>query len=264
MNDEKNIYQSFDSGNELTVWTVVRLLLDRFYWLVLSGIVFAVGTYLVLTFFATPTYESWASFYVYNSSDSASHSGTINNNDLQAAESLATTYSKILSSNSVLDAVLQELGDQAISRKELSKMVNVSVVTDTQLLEVVITSTDPQFACEVANAFVTVAPTKIVRITKAGGVEIVDHPEVATEKSSPRTVFDTAVGLLVGVIVAAVIVIVRTLSDTTIYLPEDVEKLNGITVLGQIPEIEAPEGKYNYWKMEEGGVIRHDEEKNLQ
>ena len=70
--------------------------------------------------------------------------------------------------------------------------------------------------------------------------------------------------MLAARIVAAVIVIVRTLSDTTIYLPEDVEKLNGITVLGQIPEIEAPEGKYNYWKMEEGGVIRHDEEKNLQ
>ena len=35
---------------------------------------------------------------------------TINNSDLQAAESLATTYSKILASNSVLDAVLKVTG----------------------------------------------------------------------------------------------------------------------------------------------------------
>ena len=36
-----------------------------------------------------------------------------------------------------------------------------------QLLQVVITSTDPAFACRVAGAFAKVAPTEIVRITKA-------------------------------------------------------------------------------------------------
>ena len=58
---------------------------------------------------------------------------------------------------------------RGMTRKELSKMVDVSVVSDTQLLEVVITSTDAEFACRIAQAFVNVAPTEIVRITKAGG-----------------------------------------------------------------------------------------------
>ena len=48
-------------------------------------------------------------------------------------------------------------------------MVNVSVVSDTQLLEVVVTSTNSELACKIANSFAKVAPTEIVRITKAGG-----------------------------------------------------------------------------------------------
>lgn len=186
---------------------------------------------------------------------------TINNGDLQAAESLATTYSKILASNSILDAVLQELGpDVSLSRKSLSGMVSVSVITDTQLLEVVITSTDPAFACKVAGAFAKVAPTEIVRITKAGGVEIVDQPEIPTDKASPRTVFDTAIGVIIGVMVAAVIVILRTLADTTIYLPEDIENMVGITVLGQIPDINSADDNYAYWTVTEEGAAKNEKE----
>lgn len=246
-------------GNEISLWNIVRLLLGKIHWLVLSGIAFGLGIYLILALFVTPTYESHVSFYVYNSADSASHSGTINNNDLQAAESLATTYSKILESNSVLDAVLNDLGNgSGLTRKELSEMINVAVISDTQLLEVVITSTDAEFACKVAESFAMVAPTEIVRITKAGGVEVVDRPEVAMEKSSPRTIFDTAVGLVVGVIIVSIILILRMLSDTTIYLPEDIDSLVGVTVLGQIPEINVSGNQYKHWTLMEGGTVRYD------
>ena len=258
MNDNQMTMKAAE-GNEVAILTIIKLLLSKFYWLLISGIAFAAAVCLVVTFFITPKYKSRVSFYVYNSADGASHSGTINNSDLQAAENLATTYSKILGSNSVLDAVLKDLGeDCGIDRKELTKMTDVAVVADTQLLEVVITSPDANFACKVANSFAKVAPIEIVRITKVGGVEIVDNPEVAAEKSSPRTVFDTAVGFMVGAIIAAVVIIIKMLSDTTIYLPEDIDNLVGATILGQIPEISVPEGKYSYWTLVEGGVIRYE------
>ena len=167
MNENKNPYVPAD-GTELSLWSIVQLLLKKFYWLLLAGIVAAAGVYAVLTLLVTPTYESKVSFYVYNSANNTQQTGTINNSDLQAAESLATTYSKILESNSVLEDLHAAEG---LSRKELSRMIEVSVVSNTQLLEVVVISTDAQFACRIADAFGTVAPTEIVRITKAGGVE---------------------------------------------------------------------------------------------
>lgn len=252
-----NENQGAVSGNTITLGDIVRLLLSKIYWLVFAGGAVGIAVYLGITLFVAPVYESHVSFYVYNRSDAASQAGTINNTDLQAAESLAETYSKILESNSVLDAVLQDLAENGeLSRKELTRMISTSVISNTQLLEVVVSSTDAEFACEIANAFARVAPTEITRITKAGGVEVVDQPEVASEKSSPRTVFDTVVGAAVGIIICAAILIARTVSDTTIYLPEDIDKLDGVTVLGQIPEIKAPEGKYKHWKIKEKGGER--------
>ena len=138
MNESKKPYASV-GGTELSLWDITKILLAKIHWLLLAGVVVAAGVYAVVTIFVTPTYESRVSFYVYNSADNSSQ-GTINNSDLQAAESLATTYSKILASNSVLDSVLSDLrAETSLSRKELSRMVNVSVVSDTQLLEVVAT-----------------------------------------------------------------------------------------------------------------------------
>ena len=151
MNGNKNTYVPA-GGAELSLWDIVQLLLKKFYWLLLAGVLAAAGVYAVVTLLVTPTYESKVSFYVYNSANNTQQTGTINNSDLQAAESLATTYSKILESNSVLDAVLEDLNvDGRLSRKELSKMIEVSVVSNTQLLEVVVTSTDAQFACRIAG-----------------------------------------------------------------------------------------------------------------
>ncbi len=264
MNENKNTYAPA-GGTALSLWDIARLLLKKFYWLLLAGILAAAGVYAVVTLLITPTYESKVSFYVYNSANNTQQTGTINNSDLQAAESLATTYSKILESNSVLDAVLEDLNvDGRLSRKELSKMIEVSVVTNPQQLEDVVTSTDAQFACRIADSFGKVAPTEIVRITKAGGVEVVDHPEVAAEQSSPRTVFDSALGFVVGTIFASLMLVMRMLSDTTIYLPEDIEKLTGMTVLGQIPDINVTDKNYAYWELTEGGTARNETEENKQ
>lgn len=246
---------------EVSLWSIVGLLLRKIHWLIAAGLAFGIGVYLVLSLLVTPTFESRVTFYVYNNSGGASQSGSIDKSDLQAAESLATTYSKILESNSVLNAVLSDL-NSTLTRKELAQIVDVAVVTNTQLLEVVITSTDANFACKVAESFASVAPAEIVRITNAGGVEVVDHPEVATEQASPRTAFDTAIAVVVGVIIAAVIIILKTLSDTTIYLPEDIEKLVGVAVIGQIPEIEGTEKNYKYWELANGGTISYETKDN--
>ncbi len=258
MNEVQNP-QVNSGGEEISLWDIVNILLRRCYWLLLAGMVFGAAVYFAVSFLVTPTYESKVSFYVYNSSNNVTQSGTINNSDLQAAESLATTYSKILESNSVLDAVLEDMGsDTALSRKDLSEMIDVSVISNTQLLEVVVSTSSPDFSCAIAEAFANVAPTQIVRITKAGGVEVVDQPEVATEKSSPRTVFDCILGFLIGVFIAAVILITRMLSDTTIYLPEDVDRMTGVTVLGQIPNINVKDVERSEWTLTEGRANHND------
>ena len=156
MNDD-NRPRGAAGSSEIAFGDILKLLLSRCHWVLLAGVVAAALVYTAITVLVTPTYESRVSFYVYNSANNDAHD-TINNSDLQAAESLAATYSKILESNSVLDSVLADMrGETALSRKELNRMVQVSVVSDTQLLEVVVTSADPKLACRIADAFAKVA-----------------------------------------------------------------------------------------------------------
>ena len=259
MNKIRNLQETDGYYEETTLWDVAGLLLRKIHWLILAGLLMGAIVYFAVSFLIAPKYESSVSFYVFNNT-SSSQSGTVNNGDLQAAESLANTYSNILASNSVLDAVLNDLGSNVdLTRKELSEMTDASVVSGTQLLEMVVTSTDPQLSCKIASSFAKVAPNEMIRITKAGGVEVVDRPEIATEKSSPRTVFDSAIGFVVGMLIAAVVIVTRSMSDTTIYLPEDIEKAIGATVLGQIPDISAAGDDTACWNLTEGGTVLYGE-----
>ena len=261
MNELNNRRTRFNESS-VNVLTLINQLLSKFYIILLAGAICATAVYLVVAFLVTPIYESRVSFYVYDTSSTVPQPGTINSSDLQAAESLATTYSKILSSNSVLDAVVDNVntgaGKRTLERKDLAEMIEVSVIEDTQLIEVVVSSTDADFACRIANSFAKVAPVQIVRITKAGGVEVVDRPEVADEQTSPRKVFDTAIGFIIGAILACLILATRAMSDTKIYLPEDVEEIPGLILLGQIPEILQKDTGSATWKLEEGGEILYE------
>ena len=46
--------------------------------------------------------------------------------------------------------------------------------------------------------------------------------------------------------------------DVLTYLPEDIEKLVGVAVIGQIPEIEGTEKNYKYWELANGGTISYE------
>lgn len=246
------------SDKEISIAKIFGLILKNLHWVLISGISAALIVLVIVTIFITPKYESTATFYVYNSSDGSSSNGSINNNDLQAAESLASTYSKIFKSNTVLDSVLKDINNtQNLTRKDLTKMVTISLISNTQLLEITVTSPDPKFACEVTRSFIKIAPDEIVRITKAGGVEVVDPPEIADEKTSPRVGFDVAIGFVIGLFLSVIVILLKELSDTTIYLPEDLDGLDGAIVLGQIPSISGT-GNYNYWTLKKGGIIRYE------
>lgn len=246
-----------EGDSEIDLLAVAKVLLRKFYWLLLAGIVAGAAVYLIVTLLVTPTYESSVSFYVYNNSKNNSQIETINNSDLEAAENLATTYSEILTSSSVLDVVSENVKDN-ISRKELGNMVEASVVSNTQLINVVVTTTDPKLSYRIANSFANVVPTEMVRITKAGGVEVVNRPEVATEKASPSVMKDTAIGFLAGVVLAAVILVLRMSSDTTIYLSDDIERLTEVPVLGQVPDINVADENQESWTLTKGGTVSYD------
>ena len=102
--NNKPLIPKLDQQIELS--ELLRMLLSKWLWIVLAGVVAFCAVFACTKLLVTPKYESYITLYVYNNSEISAASGAINSSDLQAAETLAGTYSVILRSNVVLDAVL--------------------------------------------------------------------------------------------------------------------------------------------------------------
>lgn len=255
-----------EEEKEIDIASVFRVILSKWYWILSCALVLAVALYCVANFGIAPKYQSAVSLYVVNTNNNQQPSQSINTGDLQASKSLAQTYTVILKSNTVLDAVVNDINamanSQKLTRDELRGMISVEAVNETQLVKVTVTSTNTDYACLIATAFGNAAPQEIIRITKAGSVELVDHAEVAKTPSSPRKSMFALVGAVVGAAGAILFFVIKMLTDTTIYLGEDLEKISSAPVLGLIPDIGNVEQTGRKWKMNGGGVIVNEQTRN--
>ena len=69
---------------------------------------------------------------------------------------------------------------------------------------------------------------------------------------------NTGIALVVGVALAALFFVLRTLFDTTVYTKEDVEETTDVPVLGTIPEILVSNGKHELWVAVEKEYLGND------
>lgn len=188
-------------------------------------------------FFIDPTYNATVKMYVYSNTDRASSDTSITPNEINASRELVNTYIYVLESNTVLEKVAEDL-NLNLSADSIKSMVNASLIEDTQAFQVTVTSTDPNLAANVANSIAKIAPSEIVRVVKAGGVEIIDIAEVPSHPSSPNLKKNIIVGALAGFVASFLLFFIYEMFDSTITNAKDLEREFDIPVLGTIPRIE--------------------------
>lgn len=194
-------------------------------------------------FFIDPVYSSTVKMYVYSNPDRVSTNSSITGSEIDASKDLMGTYVDILTSDAVMDKVIEDL-NLNVSSDALRTMVHPVIPDNTQVFRVTVRSTDPYLAAKIANSIAKVAPDEIVRIVKAGGVEIVDKARVPKKPSSPNLNKNTLIGAIAGFVISFLGVFIYELFDTTITKAEDLEReFGGIPILGTVPKLEAVETK---------------------
>ncbi len=267
MEDSKRLYTQNENNSgfaaesdEVSLVAIFRIIKSNILWILAVGAVLAILTAIGTKLFVTPTYRSYSSMYVYSNVDT---SGTITNAELQAAENLADTYVQILKSRSISKLAWERTKatyDKAasLSLEAFQRMVSVGTVNGTQILRVTATSEDPYLSEAIANAYADIAPREITRITRVGGVEIIDYAEASMSPIGSNLVRNTGIALVVGVALTALFFVLRTLLDTTVYTKEDVEETTDVPVLGTIPEILVSNGKHELWVAVEKEYLGND------
>ena len=221
--EQQNLQDNTDI--EIDVLELFHVLLNKFWIILLAGIIaglaFIGGTIL----FITPQYESTTKMYVLSKQDN----NTLTQQDMQTSLSLTKDYAELIKSRTVTEGVIAQL--------------NLDLTHDTRILSITVTDADPYEACKIANAIRDVAANHIKNVMDIDAVNVVETANIPDQQSSPSISKNGIIGVLLGVLLSVAIILIAYISNDTVKTQEDVEKYLGLSVLGTIPLTETDRKK---------------------
>ena len=198
---------------------------------VLSGVVTLGCTY----FFVTPLYKSSALMYVNNSSFSVG-STSISLADLNASKSLVDTYIVILKTRISINEIIKRANVDYTYEQMIDKITAESVES-TEIFRINVIDPNPETATRIANTITEVLPDRVADIMDGSSVRTVDFAVVPAAKDSPSLARNTAVGMLIGLLLSSAVLIIMELMDDQIHSQEYLTDTLGGSILAVIPDL---------------------------
>lgn len=233
MNKNKTDYYEID------LLRLAQALWKRLWLVVLVTLICGALAFSYTYFLVTPLYKATAMMYVNNSAISVgSTKVSISAGDLAASQSLVDTYTVILKTRGTLNEVISRTG-VPYSYQQLSRMVEAGAVNSTEVFSIDVTSADPQEAERIANTIAEILPDRIAEIVDGSSVKVVDYAIVPSEISSPSYTRNTALGMLLGLVLIAAIICLREIFDEKLHNEDDITQRYQFPILAVIPDLAA-------------------------
>ncbi len=216
---------------EIDLLDLAYMLLDKWHYLLVCLLIGAVLLNAYAFFFIDPTYESTSKLYVVSASDDS----VVNLSDLNLGTSLTADYEELMLSYPVLNRVIDKLNLDMTS-DQLKKFYSLNNPSDTRILQITATTTDPQFSMDLAETMAEEAASYLPETMSTLAPNIAQHAKLADHKAGPSYMKYTMIGAILGLILMAGVLIVQYLMDDTIHTAEDMEEYFGLVPLTTIPE----------------------------
>lgn len=223
--------QNENNEVEINLKEIMRLLLRKLWIIILTGAVFVAAAYLLSTNYLTPMYKSTTQIYVMSKSDS---SVAITYSDLQTSSQLTKDYMTLITSRPVTETVIEQL-NLDIKQGQLAELISVYNPSNTRVLDITITYSDPLLAKEIADAVRDAAAIHIKNVMNIDEINVVEDANIPEGPFSPNVKMNTIIGGLLGAFISTFIILVIYMLDDTIKTPDDIERYLGISVLSTIP-----------------------------
>ncbi len=214
--------------------SIIYMLLHNLWLIIIMAVLCASMTLAYVKLFMTPVYSSSITLYVSNNQSSST---TISNADITTSQKLVSTYRVIMNSDKVLNAVIED-SQLDMTAAKLRSLLSIIQEGETEIMRVIATTEDPLLSAKIANSVAKVAPDEILRVSKAGYVEIIDEATPATKPASNATKRRTMFGGAVGAVLAIAIIFIKEMFDTTLKTKEELQQLLDVPVLGEIPKFD--------------------------
>lgn len=241
---------------EIDLKRLGKILLRKAWLIGLTAVVCAVAVFLGTFCFVEPEYQASTMFYVNNSNripgDSASN---ITASDINASRGLVKSYIAILNTRESINEIIEVAGVNR-TYAEVAGMISADAVDSTEIIEVVVTSTNRQEAKLIADAVAVVLPQRISGIIDGSSAKVVAVAVLPQGPSSPSYSKNTLIGFLGGMVLMAAVVILWALMDVRVHTEEDIAQLCTYPILAAVPDMAAESGEhkiYGFAKQKRSG-----------
>ena len=237
---------------EIDLMHIVKILWRRAWLIVFSGFIAGAIGFALAAFAIAPTYSSSIMLYVNNSSFSLGNTNfSISSSEISAAQNLVKTYSVILNNRTTLERVIDKT-DVPYTYKQLSEMIEASPQNGTEIMRVTVTTGDPYEAAKIANCIAEILPVRVAEIVDGASMEVVDSAIPELKKVAPSITKYTAVGFILGAIISAARIVIRSLLDDAIYDEDYVLQNYDCPILAKVPNLVNSGSKYyGYYYQDE-------------
>lgn len=231
-----NVSQSNISNSaviEIDLGEIIGILLHRLWLIILVAVGCAIAGFAFSKLVLPEEFESTTKIYVLDK-DSTDSSNIYT--DLQVGSQLTKDYAELITSRYVLESVIDMLNlSDRYDYDDFLEKVSVNTPTDTRIVSITVTDTDPYTAQTIANYIREVSSKHIENVMDIDAVNVVEVANLPSEKSSPNCALWTIGGFAFGTILVSALLIIHFLVDDTVKTSEDVERYLGISTLGIIP-----------------------------
>lgn len=203
-------------------------------WTFLVTFVLVMAAAAAITFTSPKSYSTVAYLIV---SQSRPPTGTFE--ATQANEVLTRTYSELLQTRGIAEAVAAELPDRP-PVDEVLGAVGVSAVSQSQLLAISAEGPTPQRARLVANTYADTFVREARELTVASGntanVEVAQRAALVSEPTRPRPVLYLAVAAVLAALLAAGMALLRQRLDRSLDVDATTTRVFDLPVIGYSPQ----------------------------
>lgn len=197
--------------------------------LLVSTVLVAATVLVVSRFILVPQYQSTSALYVLSNSITSLA-------DIQIGTSLTQDYLVVVKGRPVLEQVIENL-ELKETYKTLGDKVTLNNPADSRILEITVKDPDPGRAKKIADELADVASDYISIKMDQSAPTIIQNGYADGKPVSPDIMKNTAIGAMVGFLLAAAVVTMFYLLNDTIMTGEDVERKLGLNFLGSLPEV---------------------------
>jgi len=155
---------------------------------------------------------------------------------VQAGESLAQTYSEVVSSDNVAALVSDRLGGGE-STGEIQARIGIDPVPETQLLTITATGASAREAEGLANTYAgTVVSYALSNLDQPNRstISVADRAPLPEQPARPRPTLYTLLGGLIGLVLGSALAILAGLVDRRVRSADELSELLGVPILGSV------------------------------